>query len=73
MIRAVGSSAGANAFYQAAFFLLCLWIFFLGIVAIQRNYAMTPLKATALGFLALIALVVMPAVIAVVVMTQIMT
>jgi len=73
MLRAVLSSEGANAFYQVAFALLCLWIFFLGVVAIQRNYRMTPLKAAALGSLALFVLVVLPAVTAVIVMTRVMS
>jgi hypothetical protein len=73
MLRAVFSSDSANAFYQVAFPLLCLWVFILGIAAVQRAYGMSRVKATFVCSLALVALVVLPMVIAVIVMTQVMT
>lgn len=73
MLRAVFSSAGANAMYQVAFPMLCLWVFILGTTAIQHAYRMTRLKAMLVSTLALIVLVVLPMVVAVVVMTQVMT
>ena len=73
MLRAVLSSEGANAFYQVAFPLLCLWVFMLGIAAVQRNYGMTPVKAVFVCSFALVVLVVLPAVLAVIVMTRVMS
>jgi hypothetical protein len=73
MLRAVLSSEGANAFYQVAFPLLCLWVFMLGIAAVQRNYGMTPLKAVFVCSFTLVVLVVLPAVLAVIVMTRVMS
>jgi len=73
MLRAVFSSASANAFYQVAFPLLCLWVFILGIAAVQRTYGMSRVKAMFVCSVALVALVVLPMVIAVIVMTQVMT
>jgi hypothetical protein len=72
MLRAVFRSEGANAFYQVAFPLLCLWVFLLGIAAVQRNYAMTTIKAVFVCSLALVVLVISPVVIAVMVMTRVM-
>ena len=73
MLRAVLSSEGANAFYQVAFPLLCLWVFMLGIAAVQRNYGMTTVKAVFVCSFALVVLVVLPAVLAVIVMTRVMS
>ena len=73
MIRAVFSSASANAFYQVAFPLLCLWVFILGIAAVQHTYEMSRVKAMFVCSLALVVLVILPMVIAVIVMTQVMT
>lgn len=73
MLRAVFSSDGANTFYQVAFPLLCLWIFLLGIAAVQRNYAMTTVKAVFVCSLALAVLVISPVVITVTVVTRVMT
>ena len=73
MLRAVLSSEGANAFYQVAFPLLCLWVFMLGIAAVQRNYGMTPVKAVFVCSFTLVVLVVLPAVLAVIVMTRVMS
>jgi hypothetical protein len=73
MLRAVFSSASANAFYQIVFPLLCLWVFILGIAAVQRAYGMSRAKAVFVCSLALVVLVVLPMVIAVVAMTQVMT
>ena len=73
MLRAVFSSEGANAFYQVAFPLLCLWVFMLGIAAVQRNYGMTAVKAVFVCSFALVVLVVLPAVLAVIVMTRVMS
>jgi len=73
MLRAVFSSDSANAFYQVTFPLLCLWVFILGIAAVQRTYGMSRVKAVFVCSLALVALVVLPMVIAVIVMTQVMT
>jgi hypothetical protein len=73
MLRAVFSSDSANAFYQVAFPLLCLWVFILGIAAVRRTYGMTPAKALFVCSLALVVLVVLPMVIAVIAMTQVMT
>ncbi len=73
MLRAVFSSQGANAFYQVAFPLLCLWVFLLGIAAVQRNYGMTTVKAVFVCSVALVMLVVLPAVVAVIVMTRVMS
>lgn len=73
MLRAVFSSASANAFYQVAFPLLCLWVFILGIAAVQRTYGMSRVKALFVCSVALVALVVLPMVVAVVAMTQVMT
>jgi hypothetical protein len=73
MLRAVFSSASANAFYQVAFPLLCLWVFILGVAAVQRTYGMSRVKAISVCSVALVALVVLPMVIAVVAMTQVMT
>ena len=73
MLRAVLSSDGANAFYQVAFPLICLWVFMLGIAAVQRNYGMTTVKALSVCSVALVVLVVLPVVIAVIVMTQVMS
>ena len=73
MLRAVLSSEGANAFYQVAFPLLCLWVFMLGIAAVQRNYGMTTVQAVFVCSFALVVLVVLPAVLAVIVMTRVMS
>jgi hypothetical protein len=73
MLRAVLSSEGANAFYQVAFPLLCLWVFMLGIAAVQRNYGMTPVKAVFVCSFTLVVLVILPAVLAVIVMTRVMS
>ena len=73
MLRAVLSSEGANAFYQVAFPLLCLWVFMLGIAAVQRNYGMTPFKAVFVCSFTLVVLVILPAVLAVIVMTRVMS
>ena len=73
MLRAVFSSDSANAFYQVAFPLLCLWVFILGIAAVQHTYGMSRVKAVFVCSLALVVLVVLPMVIAVVIMTQVMT
>lgn len=73
MIRAIFSSASANALYQLTFPLLCLWVFVLGIAAVQRAYGMTRVKALLVCSLALAVMVIMPIVIAVVIMTQVMT
>ena len=73
MLRAVFSSASANAFYQVIFPLLCLWVFILGIAAVQRAYGMTRLRAVFVCSLALVVLVVLPMVVAVIVMTRVMT
>ncbi len=73
MLRAVFSSASANAFYQVTFPLLCLWVFILGIAAVQGAYGMTRLRAVFVCSLALVVLVVLPLVVAVIVMTQVMT
>jgi hypothetical protein len=73
MLRAVFRSEGANAFYQVAFPLLCFWVFLLGIAAVQRNYGMTTFKAVLVCSLALVVLVISPVVIAVTVMTRVMT
>jgi hypothetical protein len=72
MLRAVLSSEGANSFYQVAFPLLCLWVFMLGIAAVQRNYGMNTVKAVFVCSFALVVLVVLPAVLAVIVMTRVM-
>jgi len=73
MLRAVFSSEGANAFYQVAFPLLCLWVFVLAIIAVQRTYGMTLIKAVALCTIGVVVLVVLPIVIAVIVMTRVMS
>ena len=73
MLRAVFSSDRANAFYQVAFPLLCLWIFLLAIAAVQSNYGMTTLRAVSVCSLAFAVLVVSPIVVAVIVMTRVMT
>jgi hypothetical protein len=73
MLRAVLSSESANAFYQVAFPLLCLWVFMLGIAAVQRNYGMATVKAVFVCSVALVVLVVSPAVLAVIVMTRVMS
>jgi hypothetical protein len=73
MLRAVFRSEGANTFYQVAFPFLCLWVFLLGIAAVQRNYGMTTFKAVLVCSLALVVLVISPAVIAVTLMTRVMT
>jgi hypothetical protein len=73
MLRAVLSSQGANAFYQVTFPMLCLWVFLLGIAAVQRNYSMTTVKAVFVCSAAFVVLVVLPVIIAVVVMTRVMT
>ena len=73
MLRAVFSSDSANAFYQVAFPMLCLWVFILGIAAVQRTYGMSRVKAILVCSLALVALVILPMVVAVIVMTQVMT
>lgn len=73
MLRAVFSSDSANAFYQVAFPLLCLWVFILGIAAVQHTYGMSRVKAILVCSVALVALVVLPMVVAVIVMTQVMT
>lgn len=73
MLRAVFSSEGANAFYQVAFPLLCLWVFVLAIIAVQHTYGMTPIKAVALCTIGVVVLVVLPIVIAVIVMTRVMS
>jgi hypothetical protein len=73
MLRAVFSSASANAFYQVIFPLLCLWVFILGIAAVQRAYGMTRVRAVFVCSLALVVLVVLPMVIAVLAMTRVMT
>jgi hypothetical protein len=73
MLRAVFSSDSANAFYQVAFPLLCLWIFLLAIAAVQRNYGMTTLRAISVCSLALAVLVVSPMAVAVIIMTRAMT
>lgn len=73
MIRAVFSSASANALYQVTFPLLCLWVFILGVAAVQAAYGMTRLKAALVCTLALVVLVILPMVLAVVAMTQVMT
>lgn len=73
MLRALFSSNGASAFYQTAFALLCLWVFFLGIAAIRGNYGITTFRAAALGLLAFVALVALPVVVAVLVMTRAMS
>lgn len=73
MLRAVFSSEGANTFYQVAFPLLCLWVFVLAIIAVQRTYGMTLIKAVALCTIGVVVLVVLPIVIAVIVMTRVMS
>ena len=73
MLRAVFSSSGANAFYQVAFPLLCLWVFILGVAAVQCAYRMTRIRAVFVCTLALVVLVVLPMVMAVVIMTKVMT
>jgi len=73
MLRAVFSSDRANAFYGVVFPLLCLWIFLLAIAAVQRNYGMTTLRAVSICSLAFAVLVVSPMVVAVIVMTRVMT
>ncbi len=73
MLRAVFSSDRANAFYEVVFPLLCLWIFILAIAAVQHNYRMTTVRAVSVCSLAFAALVVSPMVIAVIVMTRVMT
>ena len=73
MLRALPSSESANAFYQVAFPLLCLWVFMLGIAAVQRNYGMTAVKAVFVCSVALVVLVVLPALLAVIVMTRVMS
>lgn len=72
MLRAVFSSDRANAFYEVAFPLLCLWIFLLAIAAVQHNYRMTTLRAVSVCSLAFAVLVVSPMVLAVIVMTRVM-
>ena len=49
---------------QVAFPMLCLWVFMLGIAAVQRNYGMTTVKALSVCSVALAVLVVLPVVIA---------
>ncbi|MDM8000427.1 MAG: YIP1 family protein [Dehalococcoidia bacterium] len=73
MLRAVFASDNANAFYQVAFPLLCLWVFVLGTMAIRHNYRMKPAKALLVSSVAFFALVVAPIVAAVVIMTAVMT
>jgi len=73
ILRAVFSSDRANAFYGVVFPLLCLWIFLLAIAAVQRNYGMTTLRAVSICSLAFAVLVVSPMVVAVIVMTRVMT
>jgi hypothetical protein len=73
VLRAVFSSDRANAFYGVVFPLLCLWIFLLAIAAVQRNYGMTTLRAVSICSLAFAVLVVSPMVVAVIVMTRVMT
>lgn len=73
MVRAVFSSASANAFYQVVFPLLCLWVFILGIAAVQRAYGMTRVRALLVCSLALVVMVILPMALAVVIMTQVMT
>jgi hypothetical protein len=73
MLRAVFASDNANAFFQVAFPLLCLWVFILGITAVRRTYGMTMANALFVSSLAFVVLVVLPMVAAVIAMTQVMT
>lgn len=73
MLRALLRSDSGNALYQITFPLLCLWVFVLGIAAVRRTYDMTAAKALLVCSLALVVLVILPIVIAVVVMTEVMT
>jgi hypothetical protein len=45
----------------------------LGIAAVQRNYGMTPVKAVFVCSFTLVVLVILPAVLAVIVMTRVMS
>ncbi len=72
MLRALLASNRANAAYQVAFPLFCLWVFFLGVTAIRHNYSLSPARAAAVGALAFAALVVLPMVAAALIMTRAM-
>ena len=72
-LRAILSSEVGNTVYQVSFALLCIWIFLLGINAIRLNYQLNFAKAVTLGTVALTVLVVLPAIIAVVVMTNLLS
>lgn len=72
MLRALFASAAANALYQIAFPLLCLWIFLLAVAAVRQNYKTTTLRSLIVCSLAFVVLVVLPIVLAVVIMTLVM-
>lgn len=73
MLRAVLASERTNAAYQILFPLLCLWVFILGVAAVQHTYGMTTARAVSVCSLAFVILVIFPAVMATVVMTKVMT
>jgi hypothetical protein len=68
-LRAALSSESGNTSYQIAFAVICLWVFLLGILAVQRNYRMTLAKAATACTMAVIVLVIFPAVLAVLIMS----
>lgn len=72
MLRAVLASDHVNAAYQIIFPLLCLWVFFLGMTAVQKSYDMTAARAASVACLAFTILVILPAVVGIVVMTRLM-
>ncbi len=72
-LRAILRSEVGNTLYQTGFALLGIWIFLLGIAAVKYNYRMNPAKAAAICTIAFIVLVILPALLAVVVMTNLMS